>query len=115
MNAINTTSYPQIQAIKPTENMQWQQKNQTTFKVFGGLLVVIGGGMAAYSDINHISDTVTILGAMMFFVGAFTMFRNTYSCQYLTNKERQRQAIENKSFNDGLLYGVGSYGSIRKH
>jgi len=73
MHTDDITTYPQIQAIKPTENMQWQKEKQTALRVYGGLIMVIGGGMAAYSDINHISDTMTIVGAVMFFVGGFGM------------------------------------------
>ncbi len=84
MNTTNTNTlqtYPQVQAIEPTEKMQWQQEKQLALRVYGGLIMVIGGAMAAYSDINHISDTMTIIGAVMFFIGGFgmQMLANTFS------------------------------------
>ncbi len=116
MNTTNTNTlqtYPQVQAIEPTEKMQWQQEKQLALRVYSGLIMVIGGGMAAYSDINHISDTMTIVGAVMFFVGAIAMSINIHSSQYLTNNQRNFQKQEDKEFWEGRISGIGPYGHLK--
>jgi len=99
MSTNNTMTYPQIQAIEPTENMQWQKEKQTALRVYGGLIAVIGGGMVAYSHINHISDMMTIVGAVMFFVGVIAISINFHSSAYLTNEQREHIARE-KAYHD---------------
>ncbi len=69
MNTSNTTVYPQVQAIEPTENMQWQQEKHANYQVGGFVLIAFGIGVGVVATINHLSTGFYVATSVLVLLG----------------------------------------------